>query len=112
MSQATNTAPNKPAMIASIISQIAAPTLETNLDVAAAIMPIITIAIPQKKEPKAYSGKKIKKNIPKMAPIPKIMRSTLPMSARIKPIFANVLEIMFASCVGLLGYYASRYPST
>ena len=55
-SQATKAAPNIPAITARIINQIAAPTLLTNLEVPAAKIPTISMAIPQKKAPNEYNG--------------------------------------------------------
>ncbi len=84
-------------MIASIISQIAAPMLLTNREAPAASMPIMIIAIPQKNAPMAYRGKKISTNMPNAAAMPSIIKSMLPINAIIKPMLASVLEIYFTS---------------
>ncbi len=97
ISQAMNAAPSRLAMIASIISQIAGPTRWTNLEDAAANMPMITIAMPQKKAPKDSNGEKMKKKMPIMPPMPTKIKSMLPISARMKPMLAKVREICFTS---------------
>ncbi len=94
ISHATRDAPNRLAMIASIISQIAAPMLATNGEDKRANTPMITMAIPQRKAPKAKSGLKINTKIPRMPPIPMSIRMMLPINARMKPIFAKVLEVL------------------
>lgn len=93
INQAANTPPSKLAIIAKIISKIAAPMLYTNLEDTAHNIPIISHAIPYKNDVRAKIGEKIRKNIPNIPARPKIIRIILPISASIKPILAKVLDI-------------------
>jgi hypothetical protein len=79
-------APKMPAMIASIISQIAAPVLLTHFETLAANKPIISIARPHQNATRAYTGYQIKAKIPSIATPPTIIRITLPIKANAKPI--------------------------
>lgn len=87
-------APKMPAMIASIISQIAAPTLLAHFEALAANKPMINIESPHQKEANAYTGYQIKAKIPSIASPPTIINNILPIKANAKPkLFVDLVEV-------------------
>lgn len=87
-------APKMPAMIASIISQSAAPTLLAHFEALAANKPMINIESPHQNEANAYTGYQIKVKIPSIASPPTIINSILPIKANAKPkLFVDLVEV-------------------
>jgi hypothetical protein len=87
ISQDAHHAPKMPAIIASNMSQSAAPVLFTHLEALAANKPIINTASPHQNEAKAYAGYQINVKIPSIANPPTIIKITLPIRAIANPIF-------------------------
>jgi hypothetical protein len=86
MSQDAHQAPRIPAMIASIISQSAAPVLLTHFEALTTNKPTINIASPHQNEASAYTGYQIKVKIPSIANPPTIIKIMPPNKAIAKPI--------------------------